>query len=156
VPVDLDGHVEAALHWHLRLAQEVPVGEADQQAGVQEPSAVDLVEVHEVAVELGQEEAHRDLVVAAEFGREEVHRDLVAVREDQRVRAEVLHTVWVDREVQGHVIHQVEEWHVHTDQEVEAGRVAWMVSMDQDQTEEEHAVEQETLTDLKVACLAYE
>jgi hypothetical protein len=158
VAVDLVGHVEAARHWYLRLMQEVLV-EADQQAGVvQEPHAADLVEVHEAATAvLGQEEAHRDQVVPAELDWEEVHRDLMLAREEQHVQAEALHTVWVGQEARGHVEHQVEEWHVHMDQEAGVVQVAWMASTDQDQAGEEHVVDQETLTGLEeVACLADE
>lgn len=104
VAVVLVGHVEAALHWHLQLMQEVPAEvEADQQAGVvQEPPAADLVEVHEEAG-LGQGGVNRALVVVfVELGWGEVHRDPVAAREDQSVQVEVLHTVWVGQEVQRH------------------------------------------------------
>lgn len=152
VAVDLVENVEAARRRHLRLMQlqEVPAGEADQQAdAVQEPPAVDLVEVHEAAAGLGQE-AH---MVVAELGREVVHRDLRAVREDP-VRAEALRMVSVDREAaRGLVGDRVEEWHAHTDQQVVAGWVAWTANTDQVQTEEEHAVGQETLTGVReVAC----
>lgn len=158
VAVDRVENVDAACCWHLRLMQfqEVPVEEEDRQADVvREQLAVDPVEFHgAVAVGLGQEEVRMDLEVVAELGRKKVHRDLAAVPEDRPVPVEALRTVWVGRvAAQGHVKYQVEEWHAHTAQEAAIERAAWTASMDQEQKEGKHAVDQETLTGLRVvAC----